>query len=82
MQSLMSHTSVSTHIHTEFVPAVVGFERSLYNVTEGDGEVEVCVVILMPADPTTLNTGYNARLNFSTADDTAIGKWQCTLCQL
>ena len=45
-------------------------------MTEGDGVVEVCVAIITPEDPATLNSGYNALLNFTTADDTAIGKGQ------
>ena len=55
------------------MPSLLEIERPEYNVTEGDGQVEICVVISEPADPTTLETTYSALLRLSTLPETATG---------
>ena len=55
------------------MPSVIGYEESLYVVGEGDGFVEICVIIQEPEDPTTLNSDYEARVEVSTIDGSATG---------
>lgn len=55
------------------VESVVGFEMPEYNASEADGVVEICVVILEPADLSLLPSDYLATFNLSLVDAAAQG---------
>ena len=59
-------------LHTA-TPSVIGFVQSLYNTSEGDGFVEVCVSVLTPSDRTLLSLDYQANLTLSLESVTAQG---------
>ena len=42
-------------------------------MVEGEGSVEICAAILEPNDLGSLDTGFQANFNFSTAQDSALG---------
>ena len=52
-----------------FVAVVVGFERLIYTVGEGDGQVELCVNITMPRRQNIGTVTFN--LNVETQDGSA-----------
>ena len=56
------------------VPSVIEFEQPSYNVGEGDGVAEICVIIRSPSDPTTLPSSYSATISISTVAGNAQGK--------
>ena len=60
-------------IFTDFVESVAGFVEPEYDTTEGSGSVEVCVAILEPADPLSLQDDYVVNFSLSLADNTASG---------
>ena len=55
---------------------IIGFEHTLYNVEEGDGGVEVCVIFSEPQ--VQLSPNFIASGNLSSFPNTATGK----LCDL
>jgi len=59
-------------IHTELI---VGFEEMVYNVTESEGEVEVCVAILSPGD-LQLSSDLSVTLSLSAESTSATGMAQ------
>ena len=59
--------------HTVIVDSVIGLEASLYEVGEGDQFAEVCAAILVPGDPSTLDSAFQANFNLSTSPGSAVG---------
>lgn len=55
------------------MPSVIGYEANFYTVGEGDGFVEICVIIQEPEDPSLLNADYEARVTASTFNGSATG---------
>ena len=64
-----------SYIHSVLKGAVVSLEQTLYSVTEGDEDVEVCVIVSSPNNDCPIDFPFN--IDFSTSDDSA-GKY--TLC--
>ena len=48
---------------------MVGLEETMYSVSEGDGTVEVCVVVFSPSDSCPISFPFSVSL--STSDNTA-----------
>ena len=49
--------------------------QDLYNTTEGDGFVEICVSVITPEDRDLLSVDYQANLTFSLEAVTADGSF-------
>lgn len=56
-----------------YVESFVGFEQPRYNVTEGDGSVEICAAILEPANASLLHDTYVANFSLSLTSGSATG---------
>ena len=59
----------SPHIYMHTAEAVVGLERTFYNVTEDVGVVEVCAIVYSPTIVCPIAFPFDVRL--STDDDSA-----------
>lgn len=73
---------VTAHAAT---PSTIGLEQDLYDVTEGEGFVEICAAILAPANFSLLTEPYQANLSLSVQSVTALGhcvhRCMCTVAK-
>ena len=63
------HNHAILHCHALLTAAVVGLERTFYNVSEDDGVVEVCAIVYSPNFKCPINFAFNVKL--STSDGSA-----------
>ena len=59
------------HFQRSFSVAVVGLERTFYNVSESVGTVEVCAVVLSPDESIECPVDFPFNVSLSTNRDTA-----------
>lgn len=68
-------------MYNDFLPSPdpvevqIGFEQTMYNVSEDGGLIQICAVILIPADINTLDTSFEVDLLFSVESLNATGKY-------
>lgn len=54
------------HVYNSLTSAAsVGLEMTVYDVTEGEGSVEVCAVVLTPGGDCPIQFPFNVSLSFS-----------------
>ena len=54
-------------------PATIELDQSIYMASEGVDTVQICAVIVEPADLSTLDPAFQANLILSTTQDSALG---------